>query len=60
MLPLTPKKSKKKEKTFDPRKKLPIHVHLHSQKKSNNEKNSLTNPLDGPSRGKGGKKARIS
>jgi hypothetical protein len=60
MLPLTPKKNKRKEKTFDPHKKLPIHVHLHSRKKSNNEKNSLTNPLDGPSRGKRGKKARMS
>ncbi len=55
MFPSTPKKSKKMEKTFDPCKKLPIHVHLHSSKESNNKKNSLTIPLDGPSRGRKGK-----
>jgi len=57
MLPLTPKKSKRKEKTFDPPKKLRIHVHLHSWKESNNKKNSLTILSDGPSRGRGGKRA---
>jgi hypothetical protein len=57
MFPSTLKKSKRKEKTFDPHKKLPVHVHLHSWKESNDEKNSLTIPLDGPSRGRRGKRA---
>jgi hypothetical protein len=57
LFPLTPKKSKRKEKFFDPCKKLHVHVHLHSWKISNDEKNSLTTPLDGPSRGRGGKRA---
>jgi len=41
------KKRKRKEKTFTPRKKLLIHVHLHSWKESNNEKIYLIIPLEG-------------
>ncbi len=54
---MAPKKDNGKEKVHAPSKELPMHVDLHSSKKSNNDGDYLMLLLNEPIRGKGGKQA---
>jgi hypothetical protein len=54
---MAPKKNNGKEKVHELSKELPMHVDLHSSKKSNNDNDYLLVLLNEPVRGKGGKQA---